>query len=115
MYAITPAMRLASMTKTLLRDIGCVKHQLGVSTIHLTAERVWQNNHERFRSRRISSRASGANFICADDGRASVVRGDMSQFSPRTRLPAINLRILKSCLQFFTIPMFKTQPDYLKI
>jgi hypothetical protein len=46
---------------------------------------------------------------------ASVVRGDMSQFSPRTRLPAINLRILKSCLQFFTIPMFKTQPDYLKI
>jgi len=47
---------------------------------------------------------------------AFLVRGDMSQFSPRTRLPAVNLRILKNRVySFFTIPMFKTSPDYLKI
>ena len=32
---------------------------------------------------------------------AFVVRGDMSQFSPRTCLPAINLRTLKSLLTVF--------------
>jgi hypothetical protein len=32
---------------------------------------------------------------------ALVVQGDMSQFSARTRLPAINLRILKSLLTVF--------------
>src|ERR1043166_10204427 len=38
---------------------------------------------------------------CADDGSDLRGRGDMSQFSPGTRLPIINLRTLKSLLTVF--------------
>jgi hypothetical protein len=44
MYAITPAMRLGSITKTPLRDLGCVKTAALCFHHHLTAELVWQNN-----------------------------------------------------------------------
>jgi len=43
MYAITPAMRLVSITQTPLRDLGCAKTSARCFH-HLTAERVWQNN-----------------------------------------------------------------------
>jgi len=54
----------------------------------------------------------GQKFICADDCRG--LRGPGGHV-PILTFPAINLRTFKSCLQFFTIPMFKTPPDYLKI
>jgi len=44
MYAITPAMRLVSITKTPLPDLGCAKTSARCFHHHLTAERVWQNN-----------------------------------------------------------------------
>jgi hypothetical protein len=44
MYAITPAMRLVSITKTPLRHLGCAKTAALYFHHHLTAERMWHNN-----------------------------------------------------------------------